>query len=220
MIKLLIDGQEIEAQEDSNLLQTCLDNGIYVPNLCRLSEMKHPPASCRLCFVEVEGIPRPTTSCSVKVWDGMKVRTDTEWVRRLQRSAFRLMLSAHRVECRTCPSNKKCELQNIARFLKVSLKPKRLESLVREDREKQEHPFLEYVPDRCVVCGKCVFVCRSLHEYPLMSFANRGFGTMIRFSDSHFSGSLPCGECYACVEICPVSAILVKESPETAASLK
>jgi len=217
MAKLIVDGKEIEAQEGSNLLRTCLDNSIYIPNLCWLSEMRKPSASCRLCFVEVEGIPQPTTSCSVKIWDGMKVRTDTEWVRRLQRSAFRLLLSAHRIECRTCPSNKKCDLQNMARFLKAPLRPKRLEYLTHQERERQEHPFLEYVPDRCVLCGKCVFVCRNRNEYSLISFANRGFGTMIRFSDDHFPGSLPCDRCFACVEVCPVSAILVKETPGIAA---
>lgn len=218
MVKLVIDEKEIEAQEGSNLLRTCLENGIYIPNLCWLEEMEKPSASCRLCFVEVEGIPHPATSCSMKVWDGMKVRTDTEWVRRLQRSAFRLLLSAHRIECRACPSNKKCDLQTIARFLKTPLKPKRLESLARTDQETEKHPFLEYVPDRCVLCGKCVFVCLSRHEVPLIAFANRGFRTMIRFSHDPVSGSLPCDQCLACVEICPVSAILVKETSMVAAS--
>ena len=220
MVKLVVDGKEIEARKGSSLLRICLDNGIYIPNLCRLSGMKRPPASCRLCFVEVEGIPQPTPSCTVKVREGMTVRTDTQWVRRLQRSAFRLLLSAHRVECRPCPSNKKCDLQNIARFLKVPLKSKRLESLARKHQEPQEHPFLEYFPDRCVLCGKCVYVCRNRHEVPLVAFANRGFDTTIRFSDGRFSESLPCEQCFACVEICPVSAILVKETAANATASK
>ena len=144
MIKLQVDNMEIEADEGSSLLWTCLDNGIYIPNLCNLKEMDNPPASCRLCFVEVEGEREPVTSCSIRVKDGMIVKTDTPQVRRLQRTAFELLLSSHNIECRVCPANKRCELQRIGKFLHVPLKQKRIELLDRKIKPEADHPFLEY----------------------------------------------------------------------------
>ena len=121
MIKFLVDDIQIQVEEGTNLLQACLENEIYVPNLCYLEGKEIPSASCRMCFVEIEGEGRPVPSCTVSVKEGMIVQTDTPSVRRLQRSALQLLLSVHRVECAKCPANKKCELQRIARFLKVGL---------------------------------------------------------------------------------------------------
>ena len=75
MITLRIDDQKIEVAEGTNLIEACLDNGIYIPNLCYLKGMQHPPTSCRLCFVEIEGRSQPVTSCTVKVKPGMQVIT-------------------------------------------------------------------------------------------------------------------------------------------------
>ena len=210
MIKLLVDNKEIEAEEGTNLLKACLDNEIYIPNLCYLDKMHSPYASCRMCFVEVEGEEDPVTSCTVKVKNRMVVKTDTPRVRQLQRTAFRLLLSVHHVECGKCPANKKCELQRIARFLKVGLKPRRLELSLKETGIVDEHPFLVYYPNRCVLCGKCIYVCQNQNGYPLMAFARRGFDTVISFWGENNASEIPCERCIACVEICPVGAITLK----------
>ena len=73
----------MEVEEGKTLLQACLESGIYIPNLCFLDEMKNPPASCRLCFVEIEGENKPTVSCKVEPREGMVIRTDTAAVRQL-----------------------------------------------------------------------------------------------------------------------------------------
>ena len=129
-----MDGKTIKTPQWTALLQACLDNDIYIPNLCFLKEYQNPPASCRLCFVEIEGEERPIASCTVSVTDTMAVRTDTAPVRQLQRAAFRLLLSVHHIECKQCPANKQCELQRMARFLKVGLKPGRFERILKTSR--------------------------------------------------------------------------------------
>jgi len=78
MVKLVVDNKEIETEEGNNVLQACLDNDIYIPNLCYLKEMDNPPGSCRLCFVEIVGYSRPVTSCTENVKEGMVVTTNTE----------------------------------------------------------------------------------------------------------------------------------------------
>jgi bidirectional [NiFe] hydrogenase diaphorase subunit len=91
----------------------------------------------------------------------MVVRTDTPAVRRLQKTGLRLLLSVHVVDCKSCPANKNCELQNLAKFLKVGLKPKTLKRYFKQPEADDTHPYLSYYPNRCVLCRKCLQVCRA-----------------------------------------------------------
>jgi NADH dehydrogenase/NADH:ubiquinone oxidoreductase subunit G len=211
MTRITVDGKSIEAEQGTTLLQACLDNGIYIPNLCFLKGMKEPLASCRLCFVEVQGGPAPVPSCAVVVKDGMEVRTDTPEVRALQKAAFRLFMSVHRVDCAHCPANKRCELQRIGRFLKVGLKPSGLEQYFKEPEVIREHPAIDYYPNRCVLCGRCVHTCLSNAGRPLMTFAKRGFNTIISFYGTN-EGGPSCSDCRSCVDVCPVSALVLRGS--------
>jgi len=211
MVKLLVDDKEIEVKEGTILLKACLDNDIYIPNLCYMDDMKGSVASCRMCFVEVEGEEKPVTSCTVKATDNITVRTDTPAVRRLQRSAFRLLLSTHHVDCRNCQANKKCELQKIAKFLKVGLKQKKLEQVLKDTAIDESHPCLNFYPNRCVLCGKCIFVCQKQTGKSILTFAKRGFDTIISFYGAGDLSTMSCGACNSCVEICPVGAIIKKE---------
>ena len=211
MVKIVVDNKQIEVEEGMTLLEACLFNEIYIPNLCYLEGMDNPSASCRMCFVEIAGENKPVTSCTVKVKEGMVVETDTPSVRKLQRTALQLLLSVHRVECGTCPANKKCELQRIAKFLKVGLKPKHLEQHLKKTEIYENHPVFDYYPNRCVLCGKCIFVCQRKHGQPFLTFAKRGLDTFISFYGEEDAPDLPCEKCLACVEVCPVSAITMKQ---------
>lgn len=212
MPKLLVDDKEIDVDEGTPLLQACLDNSIYIPNLCYLQGMRYPSSLCRLCFVEIEGMRQPVPSCTVQVRNGMVVKTDTPAVRQLQRTALRLLLSVHDVDCKNCHANKKCELQNIARFLKVGLKSKPLERYLKETEVDESHPFIIHYPNRCVLCGKCFYVCRKQDGQPILTFAKRGFDTQISFYGQNDGAKLEWEECDACIEVCPVGALALKKS--------
>ncbi len=211
MAKLLVDNKEIEAEDGSVLLQACLENDIYIPNLCFLAQMSDPPAACRMCFVEIEGEKRPVTSCTVKIKDGMVVKTDTDAVRHLQQTAFQFLMSVHDVDCGHCHANKKCELQRIAKFLKLGLTPGQLEKQLKKIEQEEEHPFLVYFPNRCILCGKCIFVCKEKHGQSAMTFAKRGFDTTISFYGQKDASTSSCEKCRACVDVCPVGAMVLKE---------
>lgn len=209
MIKLVVDNIEIEVEPGTVLLDACLRNGIYVPNLCHLQGASHPDASCRLCFVEVEGKIVP--SCTVKVSASITVITDTPAVRKLQQSALRLLLSVHDVDCANCPANKRCALQDIAKFLHVGLKPKGLDRFLKEPAIVRDHPFIDFYPNRCVLCGRCVRLCRTSDDRPRMNFSARGFDTVISFYGTNSETMTSCDDCQACVESCPVGALVLKE---------
>jgi len=213
MVKLIIDDKEIETEEGTMLLQASLDNGIYIPNLCYLKDRDDHPTSCRLCFVEVNGNDKPVTSCNLEVRDGMKVKTNTPQVRHLQKTAFELLLSAHMIDCRNCPSNKKCDLQKIAKFLHTPLKQKRIKFLERNIKIEEDHPFLRYDPNKCILCGKCIFICSKKHKRPFLAYAKRGLNTYISFFGENDPAQIPCDECYECIDICSVSALSKKTSP-------
>ncbi|MBW1949846.1 MAG: (2Fe-2S)-binding protein [Deltaproteobacteria bacterium] len=212
MATIYIDDKAVEATPGDSLLSVCLKNGIYVPHLCYLEELKETPASCRLCFVEVEGEPAPVTACTTMVREDLRVRTDTPEVRRLQRAALRLLLSVHRVDCGRCPANKHCDLQRIAALLGTGLKPKNLALLLREPQVVRVHPLFDYYPNRCVLCGRCVRLCRERHAMPLLTFADRGFSTTVTFYGQGNSEEIPCADCRACVKACPVAALWPRDS--------
>ncbi len=214
MIDILVDGREITTTEGEILLKVCLDNDIYVPNLCFMADEASPHASCRLCYVEIEGRDEPVAACTVRVREGMRVRTDGEAARELQRTGLKLLLSTHRIECKECPANRRCPLQEMARVLKVKLKSDELPKLLKPVDREDGHPCLVYYPNRCILCAKCVRVCRRAGGPGALTFVRRGIETAVGWYEPPAEAGAACAECRACIEICPVKALLGKEDPE------
>ncbi len=210
MVKLIVDEKEIKADKGKTVLQACLENSIFIPNLCFVKTKEYPHASCRLCFVEIDGFHRPVPSCTEKVSEGLVVRTDTPPVRRLQRMAFKLLMSAHPCDPKGCPVKGSCQLIRIAKHLKVGLNPKPLGLLEREVEQEVDLTFFTYYPFRCVLCGKCVYICREKNGYNLLTFANRGFDTVIALFAGSDPADLPCHNCLACATVCPTGALMPK----------
>jgi NADH dehydrogenase/NADH:ubiquinone oxidoreductase subunit G len=209
-VTITVDDKPIEVEAGSNLLSACLANGIYIPHLCYIEKLQPPAASCRLCFVEVEGRSGPVLACAVAVEEPLTVRTDTSAVRRLQKAGLQLLLSVHRIECKNCPANRRCELQRIAKFLKVGLKPGKLPQRFKQPEIDPGHPCLNYYPNRCVLCGKCVHACRAQQRDVVLTFARRGFDTVVGYYGLSDNPAHACQDCRACVDVCPVAALLPK----------
>ena len=209
-VSLTIDGRKITARKGENLLWAALDNGIYISNLCALRDKPEPATSCRLCFVEVESKEQPVTACTETVIEGMIVNTRGERALRLVRTAFELLMASHPVDCAHCLANRSCELQKIAHHLGTKLKSKRFRQLLRELPIDDSNPQFTYDPNKCVLCGRCVWVCRQQGTGAL-GFAHRGFERVVTTFADEPIGALKCQDCRECVSVCPTGAFVFKE---------
>ena len=217
-VSLTIDGKKITARKGEKLLWVALDNRIYIPNLCALRDNSDPPAACSLCFVEVEGKKQPVTACTELVEQGMVVNIRGGKALRLVRTAFELLLSSHPVDCAHCPGSGSCELQKIAAYLGVKLKTKRFRKLLRELPVDSSSPVFIYDPNKCVLCGRCVWVCRERLGIGVLGFAHRGFERVVTtFGDGPIAES-KCRDCGECVVACPTGALTFKDKQGTVKS--
>ncbi len=221
LVDIFVDGKRVTAKEGDNLLQVCLENNIYIPNLCYLKNAENPDASCRLCFVEIEGRGQPVTSCSEKVKEGMIVHTNTEEVRELQKWGVELLLSIDKSFCRDCIANHVCELQKITNFLGIPLKPQFLPIIERDSNiDYTTHPHIIYDYKKCVLCGRCVNICSKLNKKDSIDFAKRGYNTIITFFENKEISETYCKGCLKCVEVCPVGALQGKDKNKMEKILK
>jgi bidirectional [NiFe] hydrogenase diaphorase subunit len=216
-IELIIDDTRVTAERGTKILEAALGAGIDIPHLCDLREADLPFGGCRLCYVEVEGKGR-VTACTQPVAPGMVVRTQTPEVERLRRTAFKLLIAYHHLDCRNCWKNKKCELQRLAPKVKVKLKtPGDFRGLPTDWLPLDTgNPFIVYDPNRCVLCGKCVFVCSQKNGAPLLDFAYRGIKTRLILSSDRATIEEMCPGCGECITVCPTAAL--KPQPPLASS--
>ena len=214
-VSLTIDGQKITASQGEKVLWAALDNGIYIPHLCARREALAPDASCRLCWVEIEGKSKPVTACTETVEAGMVVNTRGAAALRLACTALELLLASNEVDCANCAKSGSCELQNIAAHLKVKLKSRRFRKILRNLPVDSSSPLFIYDPNKCVLCGQCIWVCRKRLGIGAFGFAHRGFNRrMTTFGDEPI-GESECAECGDCVVVCPTGALCLKNKPSS-----
>jgi bidirectional [NiFe] hydrogenase diaphorase subunit len=206
-ISLTIDDKEISCSDGKTILWAALENGIYIPNLCAIQERTQPSASCRLCFVEVEGKDEPVVACTERVQTGMVVNTRGKNALRLARTSAELILSGHPVDCGHCLKNRSCELQKIAKHLGLRLTTKRFQKLDRNLPIDQSSSLFTYDPNKCVLCGKCVWVCREKLGIGALGFTRRGFRRMVSTFQNRPIGQSICNQCTECVKVCPVGGL-------------
>ena len=206
-ISLTIDGKTVRAKEGKTILWVALENGIYIPNLCAIQDRVQPSASCRLCFVEVEGKNEPVVACTEPVKEGMVVHTRGKNALRLARTSAELILASHPVDCAHCLKHRSCELQKIAKHLGIKLTTKRFRKLERNLPIDKSSSLFTYDPNKCVLCGKCVWVCQEKLGIGAIGFTRRGFKRMVSTFQDKPIGESTCGQCAECVKVCPVGAL-------------
>ncbi len=204
MVKLKIDGKEIKAHEGTNLIDAAEVGSIHIPNLCYLKGLKGIGA-CRLCLVEIEGMKSPMIACTTKVKEGMVVNTKTEKVQEVRKFVIDLILSMHPLDCMTCTKAGVCNLQQYAYDFELkesSFTRKKFGFAIDE-----ANPFIKRDPDYCVLCGRCVRVCKD-QGTNVLEFMGRGVGSKVVTANDKPLQESGCTFCGSCVDACPVNALL------------
>jgi NADH-quinone oxidoreductase subunit G len=200
-IHLTIDGRALEAPAGTLVIDAARNAGIEIPAFCYYEGLSLA-AACRMCLVEVEKMPKLMTSCTLPVAEGMVVRTDTPQVHAARKYMLEFLLTNHPLDCPVCDKGGECELQDMAFRYGVG------ESRYTEEKvhtpEKQFSPVVFYDAPRCILCYRCVRVCKEGLGVNALGVINRGVVSEIA---PNTGDHLECDECGACIDICPVGAL-------------
>jgi NADH-quinone oxidoreductase subunit G len=198
-----IDGLEVTAPEGVMLVDGAKYGDVEIPVFCYEPKLGQPVGACRMCLVEIEGIPKLQTACSTPVRDGMVVHTQTQRVHEAQRAVVEFLLINHPLDCPVCDKGGECPLQDVtygwgpgtSRFIEPKRhfkKPLELSPLIAIDRE------------RCILCYRCVRYSQEISEDDQLILLERGANSFVGTFDGHpyvapFSGNI--------IELCPVGAL-------------
>ncbi|HYP55609.1 MAG TPA: NADH-quinone oxidoreductase subunit NuoG [Solirubrobacterales bacterium] len=202
-VTIIVDGREVSAVEGEMLHDAATRGDVEIPVFCYEPKLGPPVGACRMCLVEIEGIPKLQTSCSTPVRDGMVVHTRTEQVKEAQSAVVEFLLVNHPLDCPVCDKGGECPLQDItmgwgpgkSRFTDPKRhfeKPLPLSPLVAIDRE------------RCILCYRCVRFSQEVAEDSQLQLLERGDRTYVGTFDERpyvapFHGNI--------TDICPVGAL-------------
>ena len=199
-----VNGRQVEAQEGEFLLATLRRAGVRVPTLCNYEGLP-PTGACRLCVVEVEGVPNLAPACSYPVSAGLKVRTHSPRAVNARKTIVELLLSNHPDDCLYCPRHGSCRLQDLAEELGV--RARRLPGAKRRLPRDISSPSIVRDPEKCILCGRCVRACEEVQTVAAIDFAGRGSSARI---DTAFGEGLnlsSCVNCGQCIMVCPTGAL-------------
>jgi NADH dehydrogenase/NADH:ubiquinone oxidoreductase subunit G len=203
-ISLKIDDKEIKVPEGTNLIDAAERGGIHIPNLCYLKGMRGIGA-CRLCLVEIEGGKGPVVACITRAKEGMVVNTATEKLQEMRKFVIDLILSMHPLDCMTCTKAGVCNLQQYAYDFELQ------ESTFSRKKfgfpTDEANPFIKRDPDYCILCGRCVRVCKE-QGTNVLDFMGRGVGAKVVTAMDKPLQESGCTFCGSCVDACPVNALL------------
>ncbi len=213
MVKLTINGIQVEVPEGSTILEAAQIAGIRIPTLCYLKDI-NAIGACRMCLVEVKGARALAAACVYPVNEGMVVNTNTPALRENRKKTLELILSNHRMDCLSCSRSTDCELQALCREYGV-------------DQYKYGRPDIE--PDiddsavhlvrdnsKCILCRRCVAVCRKNQFTGVIGANERGYDTHIGSAFDMPLASTSCINCGQCIAVCPTGALTEKDDTDRA----
>ena len=202
MPKIFVDEKEVEAQEGTSIFLAAKQAGIPIPHLC-FHPAFPPEGTCRICLVEIQGLPKLELACSTVIKDGMKVSTKSEKVVEARKGVLEFLLAEHPLDCPICDQAGDCKLQDYYEEYGF------FESQFKETKEKREKRVelgknLTHDQERCVLCRRCVRFLVDITKTGELGVFERGIHTEVNILDAapvdnNYSGNL--------AQLCPVGAI-------------
>jgi NADH-quinone oxidoreductase subunit G len=205
MLKLEIDGKEVEVQHGATVMEAATKLGIYVPHFCYHKKLSIA-ANCRMCLVEVEKAPKPLPACATPCTDGMKVRTHSENAQKAQNGVMEFLLINHPLDCPICDQGGECQLQDLA--VGYGKGSSRYQEEKRVVLHKDIGPLVAAEEmSRCIQCTRCVRFGQEIAGQMELGMIGRGEHSEIvafvgKTVESELSGNM--------IDICPVGALTSK----------
>ena len=208
MINLKINGIDVQVPEGSTILEAAKYANIDIPTLCYLKGVNEIGA-CRMCVVEVKGARSLVAACVYPVSEGMEVNTNSAAVRESRKITLELILSNHDKKCLTCVRNNNCELQKLSDDLHIDK--------IRFNGEMQQHEIDDLSPslvrdnNKCILCRRCVSMCKNVQTVSAIDALERGFSSKISAAFEKSLNDVSCIYCGQCINVCPVGALKEKD---------
>ncbi len=202
-IALTIDGREVTAFEGEMLHDAAREGDVEIPVFCYEPKLGAPVGACRMCLVEIEGIPKLQTSCSTPVRDGMVVHTRTDQVKKAQNAVVEFLLVNHPLDCPVCDKGGECPLQDITQGWGPG-KSRVIDEKRHFEKPIELSPLVAIDRERCILCYRCVRFSQEVSEDAQLQLLDRGDRTYVgTFDDrpyvSPFQGNI--------TDLCPVGAL-------------
>lgn len=210
-VNIKINGIDISVPAGFTVLEAARLANIDIPTLCYLKDVSETGA-CRMCVCEVSTARALQAACVYPVSEGLEVKTNTKKVRDARRATLELILSAHDRKCLTCVRNRNCELQKLSDDLGVTEIP--FEGEMNEYQIDDLSPSIIRDNNKCILCRRCVNVCKSIQTVGVIDTAERGFKTKIVCAFEKSLSDVACVNCGQCIIVCPVGALKEHDNTE------
>lgn len=211
MVNITIDTRKIQVPKDYTVLEAARYANIDIPTLCFLKDINEIGA-CRMCVVEIKGARSLQAACVYPVSEGLEIFTQTPKVRESRKVTLELILSNHDKKCLTCVRSRNCELQKLAEELNIKD--------IRFEGEMIPHPIdhlstsIVRDPNKCVLCRRCVNMCKNVQKVGVIDTNERGFKTIVGSAFDMPLAEVPCINCGQCIAVCPVGALREKDDTD------
>ncbi len=199
MVRLTIDGSEIEVPAGTTILQAAEKAGINIPILCYHKRLP-PIESCNMCIVEIEGENEPVCSCSTAVADGLVVTTDSKPLHEQRTANLKKILEHHPLDCPICDRAGECDLQDIVYAFGIDEAPYEPRKEKRDDTYSTT--LIRHWAERCITCGRCVSACRDVKGIGVLDIQGEEENKRLVIVDAD-----KCVSCGECLFVCPTGAL-------------